>query len=131
MNHDHTAPGATSSGGALSQAKPSLSRDRRAALEFLLDNLVWLMLIVVLAVFSVTRLVTIVPITPGALGVAELSYVAGLTAAGVTATAAAGAVLLFRFLTWFLPIPTGVVTWLLWRAGVGQVRSADPAAVRS
>ena len=53
MNHDHTAPGATGSGGALSQAKPSLSRDRRAALEFLLDNLVWLMLIVVLAVFSI------------------------------------------------------------------------------
>ena len=53
MNHDHTAPGATGSGGALSQAKPSLSRDRRAALEFLLDNLVWLMLVVVLAVFSI------------------------------------------------------------------------------
>ena len=53
MNHDHTAPGATSSGGALSPAKPSLLRDHRAALEFLLDNLVWLMLIVVLAVFSI------------------------------------------------------------------------------
>lgn len=53
MNHDQTAPGATGSGGGLSQAKPSLARDRRAALEFLLDNLVWLMLIVVLAVFSI------------------------------------------------------------------------------
>lgn len=53
MNHDHTAPGAAGSGGALSQTKPSLSRDRRALLEFLLDNLVWLMLIVVLAVFSI------------------------------------------------------------------------------
>ena len=53
MNHDQTAPGATSSGGGLSQAKPPLLGDRRAALEFLLDNLVWLMLIVVLAVFSI------------------------------------------------------------------------------
>jgi ribose transport system permease protein len=53
MNHDQTAPGATSSGGGLSPAKPSLLGDRRAALEFLLDNLVWLMLIVVLAVFSI------------------------------------------------------------------------------
>jgi len=53
MNHDHTTPGARSSGGALSHAKPSLRSDRRAALEFLLDNLVWLMLIVVLAVFSI------------------------------------------------------------------------------
>jgi ribose transport system permease protein len=53
MNHDHTAPGAMRSGGGPSPAKPSLSRDRRAVLEFLLDNLVWLMLIVVLTVFSI------------------------------------------------------------------------------
>jgi len=53
MNHDQTAPGATGSGGGLLQAKPSLRGGRRAALEFLLDNLVWLMLIVVLAVFSI------------------------------------------------------------------------------
>jgi uncharacterized protein (TIRG00374 family) len=83
----------------------------------------------VLAVFSLTRLVTLVPITPGALGVAELSYVAGLTAVGVGATAAAGGVLLFRVLTWFLPIPSGVVAWALWRRGVGQVHvpAGEPA----
>jgi uncharacterized protein (TIRG00374 family) len=81
--------------------------------------------LVVLAVFSLTRLIPLVPVTPGALGVAELSYVAGLTAVGVDPTEAADAVLLFRFLTWFLPIPTGVVAWLLWRHGMGQ---GDPAA---
>ncbi|WP_147262055.1 YbhN family protein [Blastococcus sp. TF02A-26] len=79
----------------------------------------------VLAVFAVTRLVTAVPITPGALGVAELSYVAGLTAVGVSATGAAAAVLVFRLLTWFLPIPCGLVAWIAWRRGAGQ---ADPAA---
>ena len=84
--------------------------------------------VVVLAVFSLTRLVTLVPITPGALGVAELSYVAGLTAVGVDPAGAAGTVLLFRFLTWFLPIPTGVVTWLLWRHGVGHDRAAPVGA---
>ncbi len=73
----------------------------------------------VLAVFAITRLVTIVPITPGGLGVAELSYVAGLATVGVDAAAAAGAVLVFRFLTWFLPIPVGAVCWLLWRRSVG------------
>jgi putative heme transporter len=83
---------------------------------------------VVLAVFAVTRLVTLVPITPGALGVAELSYVAGLTAAGVGPGAAAAAVLLFRMLTWFAPIPLGLGAWLLWRRGVGRVTStAEPA----
>jgi uncharacterized membrane protein YbhN (UPF0104 family) len=78
----------------------------------------------VLAVFAVTRLVTMVPITPGALGVAELSYVAGLAAVGVDPAAAAGAVLLFRFLTWFLPIPLGAAAWLLWRRGVGHAPAA-------
>jgi ribose transport system permease protein len=53
LNHDQATPGAAGSGGALSPGKPSLSRDRRAMLEFLLDNLVWLMLIVVLVVFSI------------------------------------------------------------------------------
>ena len=84
----------------------------------------------VLAVFAVTRLITMVPITPGALGVAELSYVAGLTATGVGPAAAAGAVLLFRFLTWFLPIPLGAAAWLLWRRGAGQA-PGPPAQERS
>ena len=82
--------------------------------------------VVVLAVFSFTRLVILVPVTPGALGVAELSYVAGLTAVGVDPAGAAAAVLLFRFLTWFLPIPTGVVAWLLWRRGVGRLDRTEP-----
>nr|WP_243851128.1 YbhN family protein [Modestobacter marinus] len=75
----------------------------------------------VLAVFALTRLVTLVPVTPGALGVAELSYVAGLTAVGMGAAAATGGVLLFRFLTWFLPIPSGVLAWVLWRRGAGRL----------
>ncbi|MCF6734332.1 UPF0104 family protein [Blastococcus sp. KM273129] len=83
----------------------------------------WLAL---LAVFSVTRLVTAVPITPGALGIAELSYVAGLTAVGVDAAAAAGAVLDFRLLTWFLPIPLGALAWVLWRRGAGRVTARVP-----
>ncbi|MFQ1002377.1 lysylphosphatidylglycerol synthase transmembrane domain-containing protein [Modestobacter sp. SSW1-42] len=83
----------------------------------------------VLAVFALTRLVTLVPVTPGALGVAELSYVAGLTAVGVGAATATGAVLLFRFLTWFVPIPAGVVAWALWRRGVG--RRPAPTAERA
>jgi putative heme transporter len=83
---------------------------------------------VVLAVFCITRLVTLVPLTPGALGVAELSYVAGLTAAGMAATTATGAVLLFRFLTWFLPVPVGLGTWLLWRRGAGRPDHRRPVA---
>lgn len=85
--------------------------------------------VVVLAVFAVTRLVTLVPVTPGALGVAELSYVAGLTAVGMQPDVAAAAVLLFRFLTWFLPIPLGAACWLLWSRGAGRA-AAPPVASR-
>jgi putative heme transporter len=82
----------------------------------------------VLAVFSFTRLITMIPVTPGALGVAELSYVAGLSAVGMNPSAAGAAVLVFRFLTWFLPIPCGALAWLLWRrtaarAGAPGLRS--------
>ncbi|MGY2002693.1 lysylphosphatidylglycerol synthase transmembrane domain-containing protein [Blastococcus sp. SYSU DS1024] len=80
----------------------------------------------VLAVFAITRLLTAVPVTPGALGVAELSYVAGLTAIGVSATGAAAAVLVFRLLTWFLPIPCGLVAWIAWRRGAGRTPPVLP-----
>jgi len=80
----------------------------------------------VLAVFAVTRLLTMVPITPGALGVAELSYVAGLTAVGMNSSAAGAAVLVFRFLTWFVPIPFGAVALLMWRR-TAHVPPARPA----
>lgn len=71
----------------------------------------------VLAAFSFVRLLSAVPITPGGLGLVEL----GLTAAmgsGLpdgTKNQIAAAVLLYRALTWLLPIPLGVICWLFWR----------------
>jgi uncharacterized membrane protein YbhN (UPF0104 family) len=73
--------------------------------------------VAVLAAFAFIRLLSAVPITPGGLGVVEL----GLTAAigsGLTAgekNQVAAAVLLFRALTWFAPIPLGVGAWVFWR----------------
>jgi len=45
--------------------------------------------------------------TPGGLGAVEAALTAGLTAAGVPGAAAASAVLLFRLLTFWLPVPFG------------------------
>jgi len=45
--------------------------------------------------------------TPGGLGAVEAALTAGLTAAGVRGAAAASAVLLFRVLTFWLPVPAG------------------------
>ncbi|MBO0836998.1 MAG: flippase-like domain-containing protein, partial [Actinobacteria bacterium] len=49
---------------------------------------------------------SIIP-TPGGLGAVEAALTAGLTAAGVPGAAAVSAVLLFRLLTFWLPVPLG------------------------
>ena len=47
--------------------------------------------------------------TPGGLGAIEAALSAGLTAAGMPARSAVSAVLLYRLLTFWLPVPIG---WL-------------------
>src|SRR6202042_2880967 len=49
---------------------------------------------------------SVVP-TPGGLGAVEAALSAGLAAAGLPGTAAVSAVLLFRTLTFWLPVPIG------------------------
>ncbi len=47
--------------------------------------------------------------TPGGLGAVEFALTAGLTAAGLPGAAAGSAVLLFRLITFWLPVPAGWV----------------------
>jgi uncharacterized protein (TIRG00374 family) len=71
----------------------------------------------VLAAFAFVRLISAIPITPGGLGVVELGLTAAL-ASGQTsqvANQAAAAVLLYRALTYLLPIPVGVACYVYWR----------------
>ena len=68
-----------------------------------------------LAVFAFARLLTAVPFTPGGLGVIELALITGLAAAGGPRALVAAAVLVFRTLTYVLPIPIGIGAYLFWR----------------
>ena len=77
-----------------------------------------------LGVFSFARLVSAVPITPGGLGLVELSYIGGLVLAGrdtadvspeVFRAQIAAAVLVFRSLTFLLQVPIGAFTYVVWR----------------
>jgi uncharacterized membrane protein YbhN (UPF0104 family) len=71
----------------------------------------------VLASFSFVRLLSAVPLTPGGLGVVELGLTAAL-GSGLpdgTKNQIAAAVLVYRGLTWFVPIPLGIGSWLFWR----------------
>lgn len=79
----------------------------------------------VLAAFAFGRLVTAIPITPGGLGVMELGLVSALGAVGDAPEASVvAAVLLFRFLTFALPIPLGIISWLWWTTTRGAEDSA-------
>ena len=79
-----------------------------------------------LAVFAFVRLLTAIPITPGGLGFVELGLTAGLTAAGGAEAEVVAAVLVFRLLTYVLPIPFGLATYLFWRRNQSWRDSAPP-----
>jgi uncharacterized membrane protein YbhN (UPF0104 family) len=67
-----------------------------------------------LAVFAFARLLTAIPFTPGGLGVVELALITGLSAAGGARALVAAAVLVFRLLTFVLPIPIGLASYVFW-----------------
>jgi putative heme transporter len=69
----------------------------------------------VLAVFAFCRLLTAIPITPGGVGLTEVALITGIAAAGGDRGAVAAAVLLFRALTYVLPIPLGAAAYVFWR----------------
>ncbi len=75
----------------------------------------------VLAVFAFARLATTIPFTPGGAGVVEAVLIAGLVAAGGDRGQVTAAVLVYRAVTWALPILLGVGCWLWWHQS--QLRS--------
>ncbi len=79
----------------------------------------------VLAAFAFIRLLSAVPITPGGLGVVEFGLAAVLVVAGGDKEEVVAAVLVFRVLTFLLPMPIGALTWWLWRRAEG--RRSTPA----
>jgi uncharacterized protein (TIRG00374 family) len=70
-----------------------------------------------LAAFAFVRLLTVLPVTPGGVGVTELGLV-GILAAGAdhkVAGQVTAAVLLYRAVTYLAPIPSGALAWVAWR----------------
>jgi uncharacterized membrane protein YbhN (UPF0104 family) len=70
-----------------------------------------------LFLYSIGRLLTIVPITPGAVGVAEVVYTAVYVAVlgESSQDAVLAGVLVYRALTWGLPLVTGAIAYCAWR----------------
>jgi uncharacterized protein (TIRG00374 family) len=66
-----------------------------------------------LVAFSLVRVVIALSPIPGGTGLAEVGLIVLLERAGVSTVDATGMTLLYRSLTWFLPIIVGSATW--WR----------------
>jgi putative heme transporter len=79
-----------------------------------------------LAVFAFARLLTAIPLTPGGVGVIELALITGLTSAGGDDAQVVAAVLLFRLLSYVLPILLGAFAYLYWRRNRSWRDSAPP-----
>jgi uncharacterized protein (TIRG00374 family) len=85
-----------------------------------------------LAAFAFVRLVSALPITPGGLGVVELGLTAALVAAGGKEAGVVAGVLVYRALTFLLPIPVGLFLYLNWRKGSHERRARlEEAAARA
>ncbi|HEX9856131.1 MAG TPA: YbhN family protein [Acidimicrobiia bacterium] len=80
----------------------------------------------VLAIFAFARLLTAIPLTPGGVGVIELALIAGLTRAGGDSATVVAAVLLFRALTYVLPILFGAFAYMYWRRNRSWRGTAPP-----
>lgn len=84
-----------------------------------------------LAAFAFVRLLSVLPITPGGVGVVEVGLTGPLIVGlpPVAAAKVAAAVLLFRAATYLLPIPLGALAYLWWRRTKRKRRPVSPAAI--
>ena len=83
-----------------------------------------------LAAFAFVRLATVLPVTPGGLGVTELGLI-GILAAGADhriSIRVIAAVLLYRAVTYLPPIPLGIAAGLTWRHAPALVHTSAPKA---
>lgn len=102
-----------------------------SALQFLLFALALRMvgsgapLVALFAAFAVERVFTLVPITPGGVGIAETMSTLLLVALGADPVVSAAGVVLYRAFAFFFEMPFGFVALLGWWARRGRRGSVD------
>ena len=78
----------------------------------------------VLVAYGLANILAVIPITPGGLGVIEVTVVSVLTGFGVPVAAASAGVLAWRLVNFWLPIPFGGASYLSLR--LHRPPAADP-----
>jgi uncharacterized membrane protein YbhN (UPF0104 family) len=69
----------------------------------------------VLLAYGAAALLSMIPITPGGLGFVEAGLASLLVVAGIPGSVALLATLAYRIVSFWLPLPAGLVAWLLFR----------------
>lgn len=80
----------------------------------------------VLLAYAVAAVLSMIPITPGGVGFVEAGLVAMLTLAGVPGDQALLATLAYRVVSYWLPLPAGLVAHLLFRHRYGARADGPP-----
>ena len=80
----------------------------------------------VLLAYGAAAVLSMIPITPGGLGFVELGLTAALVAAGIKPADALLATLAYRVVSYWLPLPAGLVATILFRRRYGRVPAEDP-----
>ncbi|HEX3795804.1 MAG TPA: YbhN family protein [Acidimicrobiales bacterium] len=81
----------------------------------------------VLVAYGLANILAVIPVTPGGLGVVELTIVSILTGFGVPGGAATAGVLCWRLVNFWLPIPFGGAAYLSLRLGRPPAPAASPS----
>ena len=92
------------------------------------EELSW---ISVFAAFAFVRLISALPITPGGVGVVELGYAAVMTIGldDITSAQVVAAILVFRAVTYLLPIPLGLISYIIWRVNTSWKMTVEERSV--
>ncbi len=81
----------------------------------------------VLLAYAVAAVLTMIPITPGGLGFVEAGLVATLALAGIGGEQALLATLAYRISSYWLPLPAGLVAWILFKRRYGNPPNPEDA----
>jgi uncharacterized membrane protein YbhN (UPF0104 family) len=79
------------------------------------------------AIYLTVQIVRQIPLTPGGIGVIEVSLLAGLVSAGAAEAPATAAVLVYRLLSCWLILPVGLLGALVLRRPAVRSHSSRPA----
>ncbi len=85
----------------------------------------------VLLAYAAAAMLALIPLTPGGVGFVEAGLVGTLTLAGVSGSDALAATLLYRLVSYWLPLPAGGVAYVLFQrryAGLRGFRTRSAAS---